>query len=82
MVSSCGRSHVGKVRSRNEDSFADKPELGLFVVADGIGGEKAGDRASKTAVDVLVKELQKSSVQPGRSLANAVTLANTMILTA
>jgi protein phosphatase len=81
MVSSCGRSHAGKVRYRNEDAFADRPDLGLFVVADGMGGAQAGDKASRTTADILIKQLEKPSAQPGRSLANAVILANTMILT-
>ncbi len=82
MVSSCGRSHVGKVRSRNEDTFADKPDLGLFTVADGMGGANAGDRASKIAVRALVGQFEKWSDRSARSLANAMILANTLIYTA
>ena len=78
---SCGKSHPGNVRFRNEDSFVDKPELGLYVVADGLGGGKAGHRASRTVVNVLVREFEKSGVAAARNLANAVVLANTMILT-
>jgi protein phosphatase len=41
----------GTVRSRNEDAFLAEPALGLFVVADGVGGAPAGDVASQLAVD-------------------------------
>ncbi|MCX7102381.1 MAG: type VI secretion system-associated protein TagF [Methylobacter sp.] len=47
---------TGKKRKHNEDSFLDRPEAGLWVVADGMGGHKAGDVASQMIVNTL-KEL-------------------------
>ncbi len=44
---------VGRIRQINEDSFLTRPEAGLWVVADGMGGHAAGDYASQT----IVKEL-------------------------
>ena len=44
---------VGCVRSVNEDSFLSRPEAGLWVVADGMGGHAAGDFASRTIVQQL-----------------------------
>ena len=47
------RSDRGLVRARNEDSIAVDMNLGLVVVADGIGGANSGDVASRSAVDVV-----------------------------
>ncbi len=47
---SAGRTDVGCTRQVNEDSLANLPERGLFVVADGLGGHVAGSRASKIGV--------------------------------
>lgn len=47
---SCALSDVGKVRKINEDAFLERSDIGLWVVADGMGGHHAGDVASQTAV--------------------------------
>ncbi|THB68608.1 MAG: serine/threonine-protein phosphatase, partial [Desulfovibrio sp.] len=48
-----GVTHTGKVREHNEDSLALRPDLGLYIVADGMGGAARGDLASKIVVETL-----------------------------
>lgn len=50
---SAGATDVGGVRKLNEDAYLDRGEIGLWIVADGLGGESAGDLASTSIVDTL-----------------------------
>jgi protein phosphatase len=51
-------SDVGRKREHNEDSFLVRPDVGLFAVADGMGGHQAGERASRMALDTLSEVLK------------------------
>ncbi len=88
------RTDVGRVRSNNEDSFKLVPELNLFVLSDGMGGEAHGEVASNLAVEAIAGHCLEASQKPDlpylveprpdvtdktNRLASAVELANKMI---
>jgi PPM family protein phosphatase len=58
MIESFGVSDPGCVRTNNEDSFLLLPAVGLYVVADGMGGAQAGEHASRLAVETLRDTIQ------------------------
>ncbi len=53
MLETAGLTHPGKVRSNNEDCYLISPDLGLYAIADGIGGARAGEHASRLAIDTV-----------------------------
>ncbi len=57
-ISMTGLTDTGLVREHNEDCIGLRPELGLLVLADGMGGLKAGEVASAMAVEVITAELE------------------------
>ena len=72
-------SDVGLRRQANEDSFAMSPELGLYVVADGMGGHRAGKVASEMATEHAIQAidaLKGVSESPAEKLRQAVACAN------
>ena len=52
-IESAGITDVGKKRKGNEDAFLVNDELGLYIVADGMGGHQAGEVASKLVVESI-----------------------------
>lgn len=74
---------VGRVRQRNEDAAKISPDLFLYAVADGMGGHRAGDRASRIAVQTLhdyFSEDDVASEATEDSLRAAFTMANRNII--
>lgn len=69
------RTHVGMVRSGNEDCFYSDDDLGLWLVADGMGGHEAGEVASAIVVDTIA-----SAVRGGVDLAKAIQFSHQAVL--
>src|SRR5260221_12302288 len=67
-------SDVGHLRQINEDSFLIDDRLARYAVADGMGGHRAGEVASATALEAL-----RAAVAGGQALDAAIQLANSAI---
>lgn len=92
-----GITHAGRVRKNNEDAVSCDADLGLFLVADGMGGHNAGEVASAMAVDAIRGFLIRSKpgddftwpygIDPtlsflGNRLSTAIKLANRRVFKA
>lgn len=91
-VRSAGSTHVGRVRSSNEDHYGTFDDLALYVVADGMGGHAAGEVASLMAVQTVRDAFSEATADrtqpsgrehdPSRRLVWAIEQANLRIYTA
>ncbi|WDE13879.1 PP2C family protein-serine/threonine phosphatase [Thalassomonas haliotis] len=61
--SSHAQTHRGTVRKINEDAFLELPSLGIWVVADGMGGHAAGDVASQLVIDTIQSAVETVPVE-------------------
>jgi serine/threonine protein phosphatase PrpC/serine/threonine protein kinase len=69
----------GRERSNNEDRVLCEPDLGIFAVIDGVGGESAGEVAAETALEVLRARLSRRTTDSARLVREAIALANRQI---
>ena len=67
-----GRSDIGIIRSGNEDNFLMRPDEGVFIVADGMGGHAAGEVASEMAVNIIGQELAGLVGQSDEAVAERI----------
>ncbi len=75
MINYAAETHRGNVRKLNEDCYAAAPELGLWLVADGVGGHASGDVAS-----TLTRDTIKSVYRDTGNLVGAIESAHQVVL--
>ena len=85
MLKTFSLTDVGQKRELNQDYiYTSEMPVGnlpnLFIVADGMGGHKAGDYASRYTVETMISEISKSEeTDPQKLLKQAITSANTFV---
>jgi protein phosphatase len=80
MLEASALTDPGKVRANNQDFFRIIPEIGLYLLADGMGGARGGERASQIAVEAVSEVLEKSQHRDASVLLAAVEEANRRVL--
>ena len=80
MLEAFGASDPGCVRSNNEDYFLVVPAIGLYLVADGMGGAQAGEHASRLAAETIEKAVQQNGTMDADSLVAAFGRANQRVM--
>jgi serine/threonine protein phosphatase PrpC len=82
-----GRSEIGLVRTMNQDAFATLDPLGLWAVADGMGGHVGGEIAAQTAIASITAQahlsadtLRQGQTAPSTFLTDAIMQAHQAIL--
>jgi len=83
-VTMTGKTDPGMVRTNNEDSIITRPDLGLAVLADGMGGHLAGEVASAMAIDLVNQFFENAAQRSGKLdyndvVSDSITLANSAI---
>ena len=72
---------LSEKRPQNEDAFLDMPQVGIFAVADGVGGAQAGEVASQMAVEILAEAFSNlgAGSDPETAMRAAMEQANSAI---
>jgi len=80
-------SITGNFRDNNEDNFLIDPQARFFLVADGMGGQSAGEKASEMAIDLISEKLlqwfnsqKPDKKSPAHAIEEAITHANSEIM--
>lgn len=89
-----GKTDRGLKRKLNEDSLLIRPDLGLYAVADGMGGHRAGEVASRMVIDNLteywekvrsnqapsfLQSIEKDISLPAKHLINSIVFSNIVV---
>jgi protein phosphatase len=83
MLEAFGASDPGCVRSNNEDYFLVVPAIGLYLVADGMGGAQAGEHASRLAAETIQQAVtQNGKTMDADALVGAFGRANQRVMDA
>src|SRR5690349_1480496 len=82
MLEAFAQSDVGRVRTNNEDCCLILPEIGLYLLADGMGGARAGEMASRLAIDTVAEVVRQAWQRDPQVLLSAVEEANRRVLEA
>src|SRR6185503_4027097 len=82
-IESAGKTDVGLVREKNEDSMLIDPTVGLYVVCDGMGGHVGGQVASQLAVATISEVVRNKNPAPGADdadlLVTSIRCANSAV---
>lgn len=82
MLEAFALSDKGCVRSNNEDYCLIDPEHGMFILADGMGGARAGEQASRMAVETVAETIRSAVFPDSQVLILATEEANRRVLEA